>query len=79
MSCWLRRNSGVVRRSVLIRRSPKPPGIGRAALREGDLPASREESLEAIELGGLDEGPVMSVATIDKIFGRPDLSLRWHE
>ncbi len=46
---------------------------------KGDLPGSREQAIEAIELAGLEEGPVVSVATIAKITGRPDLSLRWHE
>ena len=80
MSCWLRRNSGVVRRSVLTLRSPKHTGHWPAYFTpKGICPAAAKNTLEAIELGGLDEGPVMSVATIDKIFGRPDLSLRWHE
>jgi tetratricopeptide (TPR) repeat protein len=46
---------------------------------KGDLLGSREQAIEAIELAGLKEGPVVSVATTTKITGRPDLSLRWHD
>jgi serine/threonine protein kinase/TolB-like protein/tetratricopeptide (TPR) repeat protein len=66
-----------------VRLNPSLPEAHRALsgllYARGDLLGSREQAIEAIELAGLAEGPVVSVATITKITGRPDLSLRWHE
>lgn len=46
---------------------------------QGDFAGSTEESLQAIELGGLDQGPLQSVAANTKRLGRPDLALRWQK
>ncbi len=45
----------------------------------GDLNSCRDRTIQAIELGGLQEGPALSLAKITNILGRPDLSLRWLE
>lgn len=64
-----------------VRLNPALPEAHRALsgllYAEGDISASRQESLEAIELGGLAQGPVQSVAITTQILGRPDLALRW--
>ncbi len=63
---------------------PPQPGSARSASRSGrpapcrGRPAgSREQSLEAIELGDRSQGPLQSVASTTKLLGRPDLSISW--
>ncbi|MGI8890417.1 MAG: protein kinase domain-containing protein [Chthoniobacterales bacterium] len=64
-----------------IRLNPDLPEAHRALagllFAEGDLSGSREQSLEAIELSGPSQGPLLAVADTTRMLGRPDLSVEW--
>jgi tetratricopeptide (TPR) repeat protein len=45
---------------------------------KGDLARSGEEALEAIEIAGPQDGPLLALAWTAKLLGRPDLAIRWH-
>jgi serine/threonine protein kinase len=77
----LRARAGQLAREA-IGLNPDLPEAHRAlsalAFSDGALAESVDHAVQAIESGGLEEGPVMSIASSLKMLGRPDLSLRWH-
>ena len=45
---------------------------------KGDLESSADQAKQAIELGGPEEGPMLALAWVSKVLGRPDRAVRWH-